>query len=249
MAESTIRGKKQGFTVLYNSVLADARLSLKTKGLFAIMQSFPDDWNYSITGLASRAGVGRDAIRKCLKELRDAGYLLQEQTHDDGGKFGGVTFVLQEQAPPLTEKPSTVLPSTVLPSTENRPLVNKQDNNIPPIVPQGDVCKKRTRAPTKDAPDWKPERFEKFWTYYRTHGRGENKQGAIRAWDRLRPSDELIDTMARALEQQTRTERWSQGIGIPYASTWLNNARWTDSAPPAPRGRPQQAENEVFGWQ
>lgn len=248
MAETAIRGKKKGFTVLYNSVLADPRLSLKTKGLFAIMQSFPDDWNYSVSGLAARAGVGRDAIRKCLKELRDAGYLLQEQTHDNGGKFGSVTFILQDQAPPLTEKPSTVKPTTVSPSTENRPQVNKQDNNIPPIVPlEGDKSKRKKREP-KEAPDWKPERFAKFWEYYRTNGRGENKQGAIRAWDRLQPSDELIDKMACALAKQVQGEDWKRGIGIPHASTWLNNARWKDevrSASPSAF----TTGGETYGWQ
>ena len=69
MADSIIRGKRQGFTVLYNSVLRDNRLSLKTKGLFAIMQSFPDNWEYNVKGLSTRVGVGRDGIRGCLREL------------------------------------------------------------------------------------------------------------------------------------------------------------------------------------
>ncbi len=66
MSESVIRGTKNGFTVLYNSVLGDARLSLKTIGLFAVMQSFPENWEYSVSGLAARVHVGRDAVRKCL---------------------------------------------------------------------------------------------------------------------------------------------------------------------------------------
>lgn len=233
MAETAIRGKKKGFTVLYNSVLADTRLSLKTKGLFAIMQSFPDDWNYSVSGLAAKAGVGRDSIRNCLKELREAGYLLQEQTHGEGGKFGAVTFILQDVAPPLTEKPSTAKPSTAEPSsaepsTENPPQQNKQDiiYNPPIIPPKGDAKPAKKRC-VKQQPDWNPERFAKFWEFYRKHGRGENKQGAIRAWDRLQPSDELIDIMARALVRQAKLEQWKRGEG-PHASTWLNNARWED---------------------
>ena len=45
MAESKIRVKHtQAFTTVFNSVLRDQRLSLKTLGLYVIMQSFPDDW-------------------------------------------------------------------------------------------------------------------------------------------------------------------------------------------------------------
>ena len=69
MAESKIRVKHtQSFTTVFNSVLRDQRLSLKTLGLYVIMQSFPDDWEYSIRGLAARCRIGRDAIRKCLRK-------------------------------------------------------------------------------------------------------------------------------------------------------------------------------------
>ena len=54
--------------------------------------------------------------------------------------------------------------------------------------------------------------------------RGENRQRAVKAWDKLKPDDALIDTMARAL--------------VPHASTWLNGRRWEDEigreAPDAP---------------
>ncbi len=43
MPESVIRGTKKGFTVLYNSALRDERLSLKTIGLFAVMQGRAGD--------------------------------------------------------------------------------------------------------------------------------------------------------------------------------------------------------------
>lgn len=95
MSESVIRGKKKDFTVILDSVLKDPRLSLKTIGLFAIMQSLPDDWEYSVKGLSDRAGVGRDTIRNCLKELEAAGYLRREQQHQENGKFGGCVYILQ----------------------------------------------------------------------------------------------------------------------------------------------------------
>lgn len=93
--------------------------------------------------------------------------------------------------------------------------------NTPPKAPQGG----RRRREPKKAPDWEPERFAAFWAYY---PRGESKQAAIAAWDKLRPSSELIATMGRALKRQMQTEEWKRGVGIPYASTWLNQRRWED---------------------
>lgn len=99
-----------------------------------------------------------------------------------------------------------------------------------PHTPQGGR-RAGKRAP-KEAPDWKPERFAPFWDFYSHNARGENKQGAIRAWDRLKPSDALIAEMARALSIQVKCDEWMRGIGIPYASTWLNNSRWKDVLKP-----------------
>ena len=100
--------------------------------------------------------------------------------------------------------------------------------NIPPYNPPkgGNAAKKRK---SKSVPDWKPERFEKFWEFYRDNARGEDRAGAVREWDRLRPDDELIDTMAKALQAQVATDEWKRGVGIPYACRWLKNERWKDS--------------------
>lgn len=84
MAETLFRGRRNGYTVVYRAVAQDKRLSLKTRGLFLLMQSLPEDWNYTISGLASVAGTGKDQIRAGLRELMDTGYLIKEQSHDKG---------------------------------------------------------------------------------------------------------------------------------------------------------------------
>lgn len=96
------------------------------------------------------------------------------------------------------------------------------------------VCGTRKHAP-REAPDWKPERFAAFWTYYRRipgedgRTRNENKQAAMDAWDRLAPDDELIARIGRALQRQRATPEWQRGVGIPMAATYLNGARWQDA--------------------
>lgn len=98
------------------------------------------------------------------------------------------------------------------------------------------VPKSRTRRTRqkKSVPTHAPERFEQFWAIYPGGG---SRLKAVEAWDALAPSDELIDEMARALKAQMRSRRWRDGIGIPYASTWLNQKRWTDKLPEEPQAR------------
>lgn len=246
--------RSTGYTVLPNGILRDAGLSLKTKGLFAIILSLPETWDYTVAGLATVAGCGRDAIRSALGEMETAGYLTRTRTHGVGGKFIGITYTIRDQAEPLSENPTMVEeaplsgfpildgPMLAEPSSENPTQLNKDISNKdlinPHSPPAGDKPqrKKRQRRP-KSEPTWKPERFEAFWDYY---PRGEDRMGAVAEWDKLRPDDALIDRMARALARQMASEEWQRGIGIPYACRWLRKRRWEDvpaqlpaSVPPA----------------
>lgn len=140
MAESKIKiHRRDGYTVLPNEVLRDETLNLQTKGLFCMMLSFPEDWDFSVSGLAKIAGCSRDKIRAALCNLEDAGYLLREQSHGENGKFSGNIYVLNDyKKSPLTGFPSTGKPSTGKPLPENPTQINKdliKKRTIPPIVP------------------------------------------------------------------------------------------------------------------
>lgn len=104
MSESRIKsGRRQRFTVLYKSAIEDKRLPLDARGLLAIMVGLPDGWQYSVKGLAAYVGVSKDTIRRLLEKLEKVGYLTREQTHDENGHFAGNVYVLQDEAPPLSE--------------------------------------------------------------------------------------------------------------------------------------------------
>jgi len=265
MAESKYRfGRKKSFTTIYNSVIRDVRLSLKAKGLFAVMASLPENWEYTVGGLASVAGVGKDTIRTTLNELQEVGYLIREQSHDAGGKFARNVYILQDEAPvplsgnpdngeaPLSGKPSTVETRQRLdPMTDNPTLQSKEEsNNIPPYNPPTGGTRKRRKKEPREAPDWNPERFEGLWKYYPKAGR-KDKQSAMDAWDALQPDDTLIDTMAIALKKLKSSDEWKREIGIPYVAKFLRTRRWEDAESldaedePAESGEP---EKEEFGW-
>lgn len=258
--------RKGGFTVLPNATLRDPRLSLKTKGLFAVMYSLPDDWDFSIAGLAAINGVGKDAIRGALQEMEGAGYLVREaQSHGARGKFSASVYIIHEEsrAPikaPLSGFPTTVEPTTVEPisdepSSENPTQLNKEElskdlSNTPHNPPAGDGSAPEVKKarPRGKAADHLPERFEAFYRFYPHR---INREAARRAWNKLRPDDALIRAMGRALKHQaaywmaTGTEQRH----IPHPSTWLNQKRWTDppeSYPLPSRGGGQASSRGSF---
>lgn len=229
MAESVIKGRRRGFTMIYNSVLKDTRLDLKTKGFFAVMMSFPEEWEYTVKGLAQVMDIGKDAVRTCLKQLEEAGYLIREQGRE-GGRFSQNVYVLlEESASPLSDLPYTVKPSTDLPCTVNptqyKTIENKDSNNIPPISPTGEGEGDKSKDGL--VPKHKPERFMKLWAIWPKKRRKARRE-AVKAWDRLKASDELLNEMSAALAKQMEGADWKRGIGVPYPSTWLNGRRWED---------------------
>lgn len=122
---------------------------------------------------------------------------------------------------------------------------NNSYNNTPYNPPTGG-----RRAKTD--PEWKPERFNAFWDFYRSRICEKGRIPALRAWDKLRPSDELIDEIARALLYQLEhDEEWARGIGRPHASTYLNQRRWEElpKAKPASDAAPGEGKEFSYGWE
>lgn len=238
MSENQIRLERtNGFTVLQNDLIRDRRLSLKTKGLFAVLASLPPGWDYSVRGLCKLADVGRDAIKTALIELENAGYLERTQNRE-GGKFSSCTYLIRDVSvnPQVNDSPLTGFPSTVFPSTENPPQVNKdlskeRSSNTPYSPPPGDG-ERRHRSP-KSVPEWKPERFEGLWNFYPKQGK-KDRVKAVREWDKLKPDDALIDQIAQALVRQKASDEWQRGIGIPYLCRYLSHQRWKDEVSHAP---------------
>lgn len=87
--------KKSDFTVIDNGIFRDTMLSMKAKGLLCQMLSLPDNWDYSIAGLATLVTDGESAVRSALKELKEAGYFRREQVRANG-KIAKIEYVISE---------------------------------------------------------------------------------------------------------------------------------------------------------
>jgi len=70
-------------------------------------------------------------------------------------------------------------------------------------------------------------RFIRFWAVY---PRKQAKQLAVKAFEKLNPDDQLVETMIQAVVRQSKTEQWKKDGGqfIPMPSTWINQRRWED---------------------
>ena len=101
--------KNRNYTVISNVFLRDSRLSLKAKGLMAVIMSLPDAWDFSINGLCAIVKEGRTAVYSTIDELIICGYCTRQQVKEDG-KFAGYDYTFAEN--PCTENPNTENPCT-----------------------------------------------------------------------------------------------------------------------------------------
>ena len=77
--------KTRDYTVMSNHHLRNTDLSLKAKGLLSLMLSLPEDWDYTMKGLARICKDGIDSISGGIRELEAHGYLIRERIRNENG--------------------------------------------------------------------------------------------------------------------------------------------------------------------
>ena len=143
MGESgRFKKKKAYFSQVSNTALRDNTLSLKAKGLYALIQSYItlEDFILYKTTLKKQCIEGKTSFGCAWKELKDKGYLLQERHSTEEGKFYYEYELLDVAIPTKTGTPKTVYRKTrytdkPVPGKPgvytNTDLTNTDTNNTP----------------------------------------------------------------------------------------------------------------------
>ena len=193
-----IREKKErDYTVINNTVLKDARLSWKAKGLFCYLLSLPEDWIIYQSELLNHATDGRESLRNAIQELEQLGYLQIEKKRDDRGHFTTIYKVI-ENPNSTDETNESGKPDTGNPERESR--CGKTDagkptllnTNIPNIEKQStnkqNTKKEQFTPPTlEDVAEYCKERNNninpmQFIDYYSARGWRFNNGGKMKDW-------------------------------------------------------------------
>ena len=101
------RKKRSNFSIVSNEIIRDSTISLKAKGLYALIQSYItlDGFILYKRFLQSKCREGREAFESAWKELKDTGYLVQYRMQEEGTKRFYWEYELLDQKKPYTEKP------------------------------------------------------------------------------------------------------------------------------------------------
>lgn len=117
--------KTRDFTVMCNHHLRNRNMSLRAKGLLSLMLSLPEEWDYTLKGLARISMEGVDAIRTVIRELEELGYLERHRKRNEKGQLKDIEYIIHER-PVVNEhesdKPIFDAPAPDAPALENPTL-------------------------------------------------------------------------------------------------------------------------------
>ena len=94
---SVFRTKKvKNFTVMSNNHLKQPDLSFKARGILSTILAYPDDWEFSIEGLAKMASDGIKSTRSGVNELIEKGFIVRRQERSENGLYMKIIYDVYE---------------------------------------------------------------------------------------------------------------------------------------------------------
>jgi hypothetical protein len=111
---------KNRYGTIPNDLLNSIHISFKAKGMYAYIQSKPDNWEFSAERISKQVKEGLPSVISALKELENFGYLARNRYQNNKG-FWVVEYLLYEI--PIEENLIIGKPN------EENPIIGKQSNN------------------------------------------------------------------------------------------------------------------------
>jgi len=150
---------KHPFTTVYNSIFEDNKLTLRDVGLYIYMLSKPDDWHFSIRGIASQRIESKDTIAKMLNNLINNGWLSRKVIKKHGKYFKYVyeIFYIKQYTNPshIQDTPSYLLDTEKRTVSNNYIKKEREDNfynnNKSSILKYIDHLEKNSNVKNKEA--------------------------------------------------------------------------------------------------
>ena len=122
--------KEDNYVIVDKAFLLNEKISLKAKGLLALLLSYPDDWQFYEAEIVRHAADKVNSLKSGLKELIENGYIVRKHAKDEKGKFKCFEYHIYEK--PMLEKPVLEKPTLLNnKDTKNKNTKNKNTKTTP----------------------------------------------------------------------------------------------------------------------
>jgi hypothetical protein len=154
------------FGAVPNELLNNPDISFKAKGLYAYLNSKPDNWDFSVEGISAQVKEGIDSVRAGIHELEKSGYLRRIKYQNEKG-YWEVDYMLFE-SPVQDEAYQGKSNEGEHPKQYKKEYTKKEfikkDNN-PPLSPKGENVRIDYKGLDKAVEAWLNYKAEKKQKY------------------------------------------------------------------------------------
>jgi len=166
--------------------------------------------------IADQCEISRTTVKVHVRELEKAGFLRREYRRK--GELNQSNLFHLE----LGSGAPSALPGAGAAPGGGASAAPRTSHSSEPVKEPKTLCTSEVEL---------AEAFEVFWKLYPNK---KSKKDARKAWEKLKPSAELRQTLMTALGSHRVSRDWTKDDGqfVPMASTWLNGERWTDVLKP-----------------
>lgn len=113
-----------GYFRFPNEFIRDRRLSWEARAVAAWMASHKVGFRFDVAYIVRCGPAGRDRVRRMMRELEDAGYLVRDRERNNDGSFGRIVHKLHPR--PVAQN-CTSDPAPENPSVDDRPETRRSD--------------------------------------------------------------------------------------------------------------------------
>ncbi len=213
------------YGTLARETLQTPELSLKEKGMLAVVFSLPEDWALTVTGLSGFLMESKGAIQSTLRGLKAKGYLAEELVRNDIGQILRREYIFREM--PQTDNPSLDNPAQQIIIEQSNNQTKEEMNKISPLFrnpdfyeewikfvrQRGDRYTPAMRADDLASLEKYPEEVavliirraaDRGWS--RAHYPGTGRR-ILESWNRLTGSNASVITQNEAVKQALKERR------------------------------------------
>tara|TARA_R110002073_G_scaffold229331_1_gene390155 strand:- start:714 stop:1382 length:669 start_codon:yes stop_codon:yes gene_type:complete len=197
--------KSKDYTTICNRIFKDRRLSLKAKGLLAMLLSLSNHWELSIKGLIVILKEGESAIRSTINELIENGYVERERVKNEKGIIIGINYT-------VFESPKLNSPRLGFPNVDNQVQVS---NNLSNYQSNKAISKNQFFDEVMNFKDYSKTMLTDFFEYWsEPTKKGVLKKDTMKTW-----------STSRRLKNWAKNEsKWAlQSVGISKVDKHLQS--------------------------
>ena len=176
------REKNDNYSTICNCIMREKTISLKAKGLYALVMSLPPTWDFSVQGIVAISKEESGAIYTAIKELIKEGYCKRSMVSEKGRFVGCEYTFFNKKRKPQEQEPHSEKPLRDFPHTENdedNKVFNESNSSSNDITPT-DLNNKKRLSNDNQKNEYSDD-FSSFWKLYHNG----SKQQAYKAWNKL----------------------------------------------------------------